>query len=219
VSRPRYILSVIALVAAWTLVATSPASASDCGPTGTQVTGLSQPQMESSIACLINVQRASSGLQPVSPNGELRQAALGHSNEMISQSYFGHTSPGGVTFEDRIEATGYMHNARRWLVGENLVWGTGPLSTPQAVVTAWMNSPPHRENLLRPTFREIGIAAVPGTPQGRSDLTGVTVSSEYGYRAFGADKKAKAGSKKHKSSKAKARKARSHKKRHHHKKR
>src|SRR5215213_806408 len=98
----------MALVAAWTLVATSSASASDCGPTGTQVTGLSQPQMESSIACLINVQRTSSGLQPVSPNGELRQAALSHSNEMISQSYFEHTSPAGVTFEGRIERTGYM---------------------------------------------------------------------------------------------------------------
>jgi len=210
----------MALVAAWTLVATSSASASDCGPTGTQVTGLSQPQMESSIACLINVQRTSSGLQPVSPNGELRQAALSHSNEMISQSYFEHTSPAGVTFEDRIERTGYMRNARSWLVGENLVWGTGQLSTPQAVVTAWMNSPPHRENLLRPTFREIGIAAIRGTPQGQSDPTGATVSSEYGYRTFGGDKKAKAGSKKHTSSKAKARKARSHKKkRHHHKKR
>jgi len=215
VSRPRYILSVIALVAAWTLVATSSASAADCGPTGTQVTGLSQPQMESSIACLINVQRSANGLHTVTPNGDLRQAALGHSNEMISQHYFEHTSPAGVTFEDRIAATGYMRSARSWVVGENLVWGTGPLSTPQAVVTSWMNSPPHRENLLRPSFREIGIAAVAGTPQSRSDLSGVTVSSEYGDRTFDGGK-AKAASRKHK---PKARKARSHKRKHHKKRR
>jgi uncharacterized protein YkwD len=220
VSRTRKIFSVIALVAAWTVVTASSASAADCGPTGTEVTGLSEPQMESSIACLINEQRASYGLQPVAPNGDLREAALSHSSEMISESYFEHTSPAGLTFTDRIESTGYMQSARSWVVGENLVWGTGPRSTPQALVTSWMNSPPHRENLLRPTFREIGIAAVPGTPQSQSDLTGVTVSSEYGYRTFGKAKsksksKSKAKARKHKGSKSKARKARAHKHRHH----
>jgi hypothetical protein len=219
VSRSKKILSAIAVVACWTLVSGSAASAADCGPVNTEVTGLSQATMESSIACLINDERSSHGLGAVVPNADLRQAALSHSDEMIKQSYFEHTSPAGLTFMDRIEQTGYMRGARTWTVGENLVWGTGPLSTPQAVVTAWMNSPPHRENLLRPTFREIGIGALAGTPVSKSDLTGVTVSSEYGYRAFGADKNAKAGSKKHKSSKAKARKARSHKKRHRHKKR
>ena len=171
--------------------------------------------MENSIACLINQERASRGLQPVAPNGDLRQAALSHSNEMISDGYFEHTSPAGVTFMDRIESTGYMRKARSWVIGENLVWGTGPRSTPQALVTAWMNSPPHRENLLRPNFREIGVAAVPGTPESRSDLTGVTVSSEYGYRTLGkGKKKAKAKSRKPRGSSAKARKARAHKHKH-----
>jgi uncharacterized protein YkwD len=190
------------------LVAASSASAADCGPVDTQVTGLSQDQMESSIGCLINDERTSHGLRPVTSNADLHQAALSHSNEMIAESYFEHTSPQGLTFIDRIDATGYMHAARSWVVGENLVWGTGPLSTPQALVTAWMNSPPHRENLLRPSFREIGIAAVAGTPQSKSDQTGVTVSSEYGYRTF-------ATAKKHKPSKARARKARA-RKRHKH---
>ena len=186
------------------LIAASSASAADCGPVDTQVSGLSQSQMESSIGCLINDERSSYGLQPVTPNGDLHQAALSHSNEMIAESYFEHTSPQGLTFIDRIDTTGYMNGARSWVVGENLVWGTGPLSTPQALVTAWMNSPPHRENLLRPSFREIGIAAVAGTPQSQSDLAGVTVSSEYGNRTF-------ATAKKHHSSKAKARKARARK--------
>jgi len=208
VPRARTTLCLIALVATWTLVASAPASAADCGPVNTQVTGLSEAQMESSIGCLINDERASYGLQPVTPNAELRQAALSHSDEMISQSYFEHTSPAGLTFIDRIEATGYMTGARSWTVGENLVWGTGPLSTPQAVVTAWMNSPPHRENLLRPAYREIGIAALAGTPALRSDLTGVTVSSEYEERTF-------ASSKKSKRKKGKAHKARKHRRNHH----
>jgi uncharacterized protein YkwD len=205
VSRSRIILGLIAVLATWALMSSAQASAADCGPVDTQVTGLNEVQMESSISCLINDERASYGLQPVTPNSDLRQAALSHSNDMIDHSYFEHTSPSGLTFIDRIEATGYMRSARSWVVGENLVWGTGPLSTPQALVTAWMNSPPHRENLLRPSFREIGVAALAGTPVSGSDLTGVTVSSEYGYRTFAGKSKKKKG-RAHKT--RKARKAR-----------
>jgi uncharacterized protein YkwD len=211
VSRPRNLLTAVALVATWALIAGSSASAADCGPVTTQVTGLSQGQMESSIGCLINDERASYGLQPVTPNADLHRAALSHSNEMVDEGYFEHTSPAGLTFIDRIDATGYMRGARSWVVGENLVWGTGPLSTPQSLVTSWMNSPPHRENLLRPTFREIGIAAVAGTPVSRNDLTGVTVSSEYGSRTFGDAQKGttqKATRKRSRAKKAKAKKAR-----------
>jgi uncharacterized protein YkwD len=193
------------------LVAGSPASASSCPNTDVPVTGLSQSAMEGSIACLINEQRGAYGVPPVQPNADLRQAALSHSTEMVSQSYFEHTSPAGVTFVDRIEATGYMHGARSWEVGENLVWGNGPLSTPQSLVTSWMNSPPHRENLLRGRFREIGIAAVVGTPENGSDQTGVTVSSEYGYRSFAKKHhRSKGNARKAKTRKAKARKARAH---------
>jgi uncharacterized protein YkwD len=194
-------------VAACSLVAGSPASAADCGPVNTEVDGLSQATMENSITCLVNDERTAYGLQPVTPNGQLRQAALSHSNEMVSEGYFEHTSPAGVTFMDRIESAGYMRGARSWSVGENLVWGSEELSTPQALVTAWMNSPPHRENLLRPTFREMGLAAVSGTPVSWSDSHGVTVSSEYGYRTFASSKKAK-----HKGKARKARKAHKSKK-------
>jgi uncharacterized protein YkwD len=192
------------MVAACMLVNGSGASASSCPSTNVQVAGLSQGAMEGSIACLVNEERAAYGLQPVQPNGALRQAALSHSNEMVEQGYFGHTSPAGLTFVDRIVAAGYTRGARRWDVGENLVWGTGLLSTPRSLVTSWVNSPPHRENLLRAQFREIGIGAVVGTPVSRLALTGVTVSSEYGYRSFG---------KKQRRSKRKGRKGRSHKRR------
>lgn len=163
-SRQRKILSLIAVAATWTLVASGSASAADCGPVNTEVTGLGEAQMESSITCLINDERTSYGLQPVTTNSDLHQAAMSHSNEMIDESYFEHTSPAGLTFMDRIESTGYMQGARTWTVGENLVWGTGPLSTPQALVTAWMNSPHHRDNVLQGGFREIGIGSDWGSP-------------------------------------------------------
>lgn len=177
------IVSAIAVASIWALATSASAAASTCANTEVEVTGLSQSQMESSIACLINEERTSRGLAAVQGNADLRQAALSHSDEMVDQGYFEHTSPQGVTFIDRIEGTGYMRGARSWIVGENLVWGSGSLSTPQSLVTAWMNSPPHRENLLKQRFREIGIAAVIGTPESKGDATGVTVSSEYGFRA------------------------------------
>jgi uncharacterized protein YkwD len=101
---------------------------------------------------------------------------------MVSDGYFAHTSPGGTTFIDRIESAGYMRGASLWLVGENLVWGSGPLSTPQSMVEAWMDSPPHRANLLRGRFREVGVSAVHGTPTDSSENNGAIVSSEYGFR-------------------------------------
>lgn len=213
-SSPRKILSAIAVVSAWTLVAT--ASAAACSNTNVQVTGLSQRQMEGSIGCLINQQRTSRGLPAVQSNGDLRQAALSHSTEMVNQGYFEHTSPAGVTFIDRIRATGYMNSAGSWLVGENLVWGTGPLSTPQSLVSSWMNSPPHRENLLNARFREIGIAAVVGTPESLRDATGVTVSSEYGVRSGAATRAHRSNaSKAHKKKRHHGKKAKRHKRKRH----
>ncbi len=50
-------------------------------------------------------------------------------------------------------------------MGENLAWGTGTLSTPQAIVRSWMSSPPHRANILHGAFRDTGIgvsAQLPG---------------------------------------------------------
>jgi uncharacterized protein YkwD len=204
VSRPRNTLIVIALVAVWALVGTASASATNCPNADTQANGLTQDQMEGALGCLINEQRASFGLQPVTPNGQLRDAALSHSKEMVSESYFEHTSPAGLTFINRIEQFGYMNGVRSWVVGENLAWGDQELGTPDALVTAWMNSPPHRENLLRGLYNQIGIAAVPGTPENANDPSGVTVSTEYGFRSFSAKKKGHA-------SKAKARKAKSRK--------
>jgi uncharacterized protein YkwD len=185
VSSPRKALLAIALVSIWTLGLSSSASAAACQNTDVQAPALSPAQLESSVGCLINEQRTSHGLDPLEPNASLHAAAASHSNEMVSEGYFEHTSPAGVTFIDRITSAGYMRGARTWVVGENLIWGTGQLSSPQTIVTDWMQSPPHRENILRSRYKEFGIAAVLGTPEDHSDVTGVTVSNEFGVRTKG----------------------------------
>jgi uncharacterized protein YkwD len=162
----------------------APAAASAaCAGEELEVSDQNTVALEESILCLINERRASSGVGPVRLNAKLAQAASRHSNDMVSQGFFSHTSPGGGTFISRIASTGYTRGARSWLVGENLAWGSGSLSTPANLVEAWMESPAHRANLLRGRFREVGLSGVRGTPSDSGDQTGVTVSSEYGYRA------------------------------------
>jgi len=46
-----------------------------------------------------------------------------------------------------------------WWYGENLLWSAAPIG-PGAVVGRWLASPPHREELLDPRFRELGISAL-----------------------------------------------------------
>jgi hypothetical protein len=46
-----------------------------------------------------------------------------------------------------------------------------------------MDSPAHRDNILRSRFREVGVAVVRGTPIDAGDTGGITVASEYGYKA------------------------------------
>jgi uncharacterized protein YkwD len=183
VPRLRLLIAGTLVAATAALIPAAPTIASSCAGTQTGAAGLSQEALEDAIVCLINEERARAGVRPVRANGTLRQAAAAHSQDMVSNGYFEHTSLSGRTFMDRITSAGYTRGTRRWLVGENLVWGSGDRSSPQAMVDGWMGSPAHRANLLRGRFREVGVAAVRGTPFDASDHGGVTVSSEYGFRA------------------------------------
>jgi len=49
------------------------------------------------------------------------------------------------------------------MVGEDIAWGTGLLSSPVAIVDSWMKSPPHRAVILTPQFREIGVGTALAT--------------------------------------------------------
>ena len=112
-------------------------------------------------------------------NAGLALAGRRHAGDMVRRRYFSHDSRSGDHFDDRIRRTGYLRGARSALVGENLGWGTGFLATPRAMVRQWMNSPGHRANILRPGFKEIGIAVVTRTPGG---TRGATYATAFGRR-------------------------------------
>src|SRR5205823_6226660 len=83
-------------------------------------------------------------------NPILTRMAKSHSATMAKLNKLGH-DVGGRTFDDRMKASGYKFRT----AGENVGQG---YDTPKAAVEGWMNSPPHKANLLNEEFAEIGVA-------------------------------------------------------------
>lgn len=117
-------------------------------------------RLEAAVLDELNLVRLEHGLRQLRLSPQLTEAADVHSRAMVVSGYFGHESPDGTRFAARIKGF-YKPRAvrRKWRVGENLMWRARRLSA-RAAVTAWLASPGHRENLLSPAFREVGISAV-----------------------------------------------------------
>jgi uncharacterized protein YkwD len=175
-ARYPTILAVLALLAP---AASSPAAAACRGeerlPAADTVT-----QARKATLCLLNAERRRHGAPRLRQNARLRRAAVRHSRAMVRQRFFSHVAPSGSTMVARIVNAGY----RRWVsLGENIAWGSGTLAAPAAVVRGWMHSPGHRENLLNPRFREIGIGIVPGAPKSlHPGQTAATYTTNFGVR-------------------------------------
>jgi uncharacterized YkwD family protein len=103
----------------------------------------------SSLLVLTNAVRTKIGLQPLKMNDALNKLALVKSQDMVKSNYFSHKSPNfGSSFDMmRSHEIGYI------IAGENLAIG----ESADHVHSAWMDSKTHRENILNPSFKEIGI--------------------------------------------------------------
>jgi uncharacterized protein YkwD len=101
----------------------------------------------------LNHVRAAHGLAPLRYDSHLQRAARTHSREMLVTQIFEHGAFGERMVQFDVGGS---------LTGENLAWGNGSLGTANAIVRAWLTSPEHRANLLRPGFRRIGIGDLVG---------------------------------------------------------
>jgi len=111
-----------------------------------------QSRIRNDIFNLINNERQSRGYTLLSCDPTLSNIAQAHAEDMYRRNYFSHVSPDGKTHNDRISEGGSPFT----YVGENIAMGQ---NSGRAVVNTWMNSPPHRENILREEFTTMGIGA------------------------------------------------------------
>lgn len=98
----------------------------------------------------INHARAEAGVPPLERNPLLEAAAQGHANDLAQNgSQLGHRGSDGSSIRQRIARAGYPTDS----VGEN--WA-GYRSLDK-ILDFWLNDPPHRKNILKPKYRDIGI--------------------------------------------------------------
>jgi uncharacterized protein YkwD len=105
---------------------------------------------ELGVIRLTNAERAKHGLPALHANKELNAAADAHAEDMARNDYFSHISRNGDKPWDRAEDFGYDSRG----FGENIASGH---TSPEQVMRAWMNSPPHRANILSERFHDIGV--------------------------------------------------------------
>lgn len=102
------------------------------------------------IVTLVNKERATAGLAPVSSLDSLNKVAAAKATDMRSNNYFSHTSPTYGSPFDMMASFGVTYS----YAGENIAMGQ---KSPEEVMTAWMNSPGHRANILSANFNYIGV--------------------------------------------------------------
>lgn len=140
------------------------------------------PAVAAATFCLVNQERARHGELPLRLNADLQEAAGAHSREMVSEDYFAHVAPDGRTPLARVRDTGYIPSSEDgYTIGENIAWGTLQLSTPKAIVAAWIASPEHLANILEANYRDSAIGIAPAAPASLANQEdGAVYTQEFG---------------------------------------
>lgn len=99
---------------------------------------------------LVNQVREKEGKSRLIYSIQLENTAQMHAEDMQKREFFAHINPDGVDVLTRVKKFKYDQRD----VGENIAQGQ---STPEEVMLSWLNSKPHRENLLKTNFTEMGV--------------------------------------------------------------
>lgn len=124
-----------------------------------QVLGFSTDITVEKLLYYTNQERIKHNLPPLKLNEKLSKAAQMKALDMFSKNYWAHYAPDGKTPWDFILEAGYEYE----YAGENLAKN---FMFSEDVVKAWMNSPTHRENILKKEYTDVGFAVVNGVLQG-----------------------------------------------------
>ncbi len=99
-----------------------------------------------------NRERTAAKLPPLKVSPQLTEAARDHARDMAEHQKLSHDGSDGSTVSKRVKQRGYRYQE----VGENVATG----ETSEQVMRSWLDSPPHRKNILD-NFSEIGVAMAP----------------------------------------------------------
>ncbi|MNH81045.1 Cysteine-rich secretory protein family protein [compost metagenome] len=119
--------------------------------TNTNKAGTTQSAYADQVVSLVNQERAKVGAKPLAADKALAAMALDKAKDMYSKGYFDHTSPTYGSPFDMMNSYGIHYT----YAGENIAKGQ---KNPAEVMTAWMNSPGHKQNILSPNYTKIGVA-------------------------------------------------------------
>lgn len=119
------------------------------------VLGVSTNITSENLLVLTNKAREENKVAPLALSPQLSEAAAKKAKDMFDKNYWAHNSPDGTTPWVFIKNSGYNYT----YAGENLARGFS--ETPD-VLSAWMASPTHRENILSPNYKDIGFAIKTG---------------------------------------------------------
>jgi uncharacterized protein YkwD len=107
----------------------------------------------------INEERARAGLAPLDRDRDLDAIATERSADMAQRQYFSHVTPEGLDVSANLNNGGVNY----LLAAENLAWTTHVESEASAaVMQGFLDSPPHRANLLNPRLSRIGVGVAQG---------------------------------------------------------
>lgn len=118
------------------------------------------------VVRLVNESRKKEGLSELRVSKTLTDIAKDKAHDMVSNHYFAHTSPQGITPWYWFGKNQYDYR----YAGENLAINFKNSEDEQ---DAWMNSPTHRKNILNPKYKEIGVAIAVDNIDGKESLIAV----------------------------------------------
>jgi uncharacterized protein YkwD len=142
-------------------------AAQGCANADTPAVGASTAAIQAAVVCLINVQRVGRHLPALTENRRLDRSAQGWTNTMIRTGAFWH----GANFSTRITAVGFEWSQ----AGENIATG---FTTPRTVVNAWMGSTGHCQNILDPSYSDVGTG-VGRNPVGKASSGGAAWTQDF----------------------------------------
>lgn len=122
------------------------APASAAAPQAAAAPAWTSSAYSAEVLRLVNVERSRVGMSTLAASGCAGSWATRWSQRMADTGDFSH---------QRLEPV--LEDCRAKGVGENIGFGN---STPAEMMQLWMDSPGHRENILRPQFTRLGVGAV-----------------------------------------------------------